>query len=133
MLRFRYCIEICLFAYCFARPYNSPIFFRRKRPAMSCFVVFYAILRDRLFCRINAHHLRPSSRPGYHRACSSLARIVFPGGGHMNMIGEFAKRIIDELARFIDWSLSHWAVTMIVLVTMIYWAGKQRRVNRHHP
>ena len=50
----------------------------------------------------------------------------------MSMIGEFAKRIIDELARFIDWSLSHWIVTVIVLVTMIYWAGKQRRVNRHH-
>ena len=27
----------------------------------------------------------------------------------MNMIGEFAKRIIGELAQFIDWSLSHWA------------------------
>jgi len=46
----------------------------------------------------------------------------------MNMIGEFAKRIIGELAQFIDWSLSHWAVT----VTMIYWAGKQRRLHRHH-
>ena len=50
----------------------------------------------------------------------------------MNMIGEFAKRIIGELAQVIDWSLSNWTVTMIVLVTMIYWAGKQRRVNRHH-
>ena len=49
----------------------------------------------------------------------------------MNMIGEFAKRIIDELARFIDWSLSHWIVTVITLVMMIYWAGKQRRVHRH--
>jgi len=50
----------------------------------------------------------------------------------MNMIGEFANQIIGELAQFIDWSLSHWAVTVIVLVTMIYWAGKQRRLHRHH-
>jgi len=50
----------------------------------------------------------------------------------MNMIGEFAKRIIGALVQFIDWSLSHWAVTVIVLVTMIYWAGKQRRLPRHH-
>jgi len=50
----------------------------------------------------------------------------------MNMIGEFAKRIIGALVQFFDWSLSHWAVTVIVLVTMIYWAGKQRRLHRHH-
>jgi pyridoxine/pyridoxamine 5'-phosphate oxidase len=50
----------------------------------------------------------------------------------MNMIGEFAQRIIGALVQFIDWSLSHWAVTVIVLVTMIYWAGKQRRLHRHH-
>jgi len=37
----------------------------------------------------------------------------------MNMIGEFAKRIIGELAQVIDWSLSNWAVTMIILVMMI--------------
>ena len=77
MLRFRYCIEICLFAYCFARACNSPIFFRRKRPAMSCFVVFYAIVRGRLFCRINVHALHASSNPGYHRGGSSLARELF--------------------------------------------------------
>ena len=57
---------------------------------------------------------------------------AFPGGGHMNMIGEFVKRMIGELAQFVDWSLRNWTVTMIVLIVMIYWAGKQRRLNRHH-
>ncbi len=50
----------------------------------------------------------------------------------MNMIGEFVKRMIGELAQFVDWSLRNWTVTMIVLIVMIYWAGKQRRLNRHH-
>ena len=77
MPAFAVCIEICLFAHCFARPCSAPIFFRRKRPAMSCFVVFYAILRGRLFCRINAHYLHASLSPGYHRGYSSLARELF--------------------------------------------------------
>ena len=51
---------------------------------------------------------------------------------YMNMIGEFAKRIIGELAQFVDWSLSNWTVTMIVFIVMIYWAGRQQRLNRHH-
>jgi len=33
------------------------------------------------------------------------------------------------VVQFFDWSLSNWAVTMIVLVTMIYWAGKQRSLH----
>ena len=49
----------------------------------------------------------------------------------MDMIGEFAGRLFLELKPIIDWSLANWAVTMIVLVMMIYWAGKQRRLNRH--
>jgi hypothetical protein len=28
--------------------------------------------------------------------------------------------------------LSNWTVTMIVFIVMIYWAGRQQRLNRHH-
>jgi len=50
----------------------------------------------------------------------------------MNMIGEFAKHIIREVAWAIDWSLTNWAVTAVVLVAMLYGAGRQRRLHRHH-
>lgn len=50
----------------------------------------------------------------------------------MNVIGEFAKRIIGDVVWAIDWSLSNWLVTAIVLAAMIYGAGRQRRLGRHH-
>jgi hypothetical protein len=59
-------------------------------------------------------------------------RIAFPGGGHMDMIGKFASRLSSELMVFIDWALRNWAVGGIFLVALIYWAGRQRRLDRHH-
>lgn len=47
----------------------------------------------------------------------------------MDMLSEFAHRMFLDLKPFIDWSLNHWAVTLIALAVMIYGAGKQRRAN----
>jgi hypothetical protein len=56
----------------------------------------------------------------------------FPGGGHMDMLGNFAGRIFLDLKPVLDWSLNHWIVTVVVLAVMIYGAGKQRRADHHH-
>ena len=50
----------------------------------------------------------------------------------MDIIGKFAARIVSELTRLVDWAVGNWAVTLVVLVALIYWAGRQRRLNRHH-
>jgi hypothetical protein len=50
----------------------------------------------------------------------------------MDMIGKFANRLSAELMGFIDWALRNWAVAGIFLVALIYWAGRQRRLDRHH-
>ena len=49
----------------------------------------------------------------------------------MDKIGEFAARLFLELKPLLDWAVGNWAVTSIVLVILIYWAGRQRRLNRH--
>ncbi|HEY7218277.1 MAG TPA: hypothetical protein VH985_07770 [Candidatus Binatia bacterium] len=50
----------------------------------------------------------------------------------MHVIGEFAGRFLRSLIRLIDWAMNNWTITMIVLVMLIYWAGRQRRLDRHH-
>ena len=49
----------------------------------------------------------------------------------MDKIGEFAARLFLELKPLLDWAVRNWAVTFIVLVVLIYWAGRQKRLNRH--
>ena len=49
----------------------------------------------------------------------------------MNMIGEFANRIIGGISPIADWALNNWWVTMLVLILMIYRSGKQRRLYQH--
>jgi hypothetical protein len=49
----------------------------------------------------------------------------------MDKIGEFAARLFLELKPLLDWAVGNWAVTSIVLVILIYWAGRQKRLNRH--
>lgn len=49
----------------------------------------------------------------------------------MDKIGEFAARLFLELKPLLDWAVVNWAVTSIVLVILIYWAGRQKRLNRH--
>ena len=50
----------------------------------------------------------------------------------MDMIGEFVRRMIGEVMFVIDWALRNWTVTLFVLVALIYWAGRQQRLDRHH-
>jgi len=49
----------------------------------------------------------------------------------VDRIGEFAARLFLELRPVLEWAIRNWAITSIVLVILIYWAGKQKRINRH--
>jgi hypothetical protein len=50
----------------------------------------------------------------------------------MDMIGKFANQLSAELMDFIDWALRNWAVAAIILIVLICWAERQRRLDRHH-
>jgi hypothetical protein len=50
----------------------------------------------------------------------------------MDMIGKFAARLMSELTWLADWALGNWALTLTILVVLIYWAGRQRRLDRYH-
>jgi hypothetical protein len=50
----------------------------------------------------------------------------------MGVIGEFAGRFFRDIKGLIDWAVVNWTITMIVLVMLIYWAGRQKRPDRHH-
>lgn len=51
---------------------------------------------------------------------------------HMNIIESFSRQLTWHFVHMIDWALSNWAITMTLLVASIYWAGRQRKLNRHH-
>jgi hypothetical protein len=51
----------------------------------------------------------------------------------MEKIGEFAGRLFLEARPLLDWAVRNWAITTVALVLLIYWAGKQKRLDRHHP
>ena len=50
----------------------------------------------------------------------------------MNILELVIRQLLWQFARVIDLALQNWAITMTVLIAAIYWAGKQRRLNRHH-
>jgi hypothetical protein len=50
----------------------------------------------------------------------------------MDIIGNFAARLMADLTWLVDFALSNWSATLAVLVLLVYWAGRQRRLNRHH-
>ena len=50
----------------------------------------------------------------------------------MNILEFVARQLTWQFARVIELALQNWAITMTLLVAAIYWAGKQRRLNRHH-
>jgi hypothetical protein len=50
----------------------------------------------------------------------------------MDVIGEFVRRLFLELKPFVEWAVSHWAITLIALVVLIYWSTRQKRLRRHH-
>jgi hypothetical protein len=50
----------------------------------------------------------------------------------MHKIGNFARWVFSEVGTVMDWAISNWAITAIVLIMLIYWAGKQRGVTHRH-
>jgi hypothetical protein len=50
----------------------------------------------------------------------------------MEKIGEFAARLFLEVSPLLDWAVRNWAITTVLLVILIYWAGKQKRLDRRH-
>jgi hypothetical protein len=50
----------------------------------------------------------------------------------MDKIGELTTRIFLDLKPVLDWAVRNWAITLIALAILIYWAGRQKRLNQHH-
>ena len=50
----------------------------------------------------------------------------------MDVFGKFAGQLMTDLIGWFDWAIGNWAITMIILAILIYWAGRQRRLDRHH-
>jgi len=50
----------------------------------------------------------------------------------MNILEIFIRQLTWQFFHIIDWALRNWTVTMMVLIVLIYWAGRQRKLNRHH-
>jgi hypothetical protein len=48
----------------------------------------------------------------------------------MNRLGNFAGWFSSYLAAIVDLAITYWAVTAIILIVLLYTAGKQRRVAR---
>ena len=48
----------------------------------------------------------------------------------MNGLGNFAGWLSSEFASIVDLALTHWVLTAIVLLMLLYSAGKQRRLSR---
>jgi hypothetical protein len=50
----------------------------------------------------------------------------------MELIGEFAARLYLylELRPITEWALRNWLPTLVILVGLIYWAGRQRCAQR---
>jgi hypothetical protein len=49
----------------------------------------------------------------------------------MDIIGRFTRELSREFVAVIDWALNNWAITMGILMLLIYRTGKQRRLKRH--
>lgn len=50
----------------------------------------------------------------------------------MDVFRKFAEQFVRDIVAWFDWAVGNWSITMIVLAILIYWAGRQRRLNRHH-
>ena len=50
----------------------------------------------------------------------------------MGLLETLSRQATWQLARAIDWALTNWVITIVMIAALIYWAGRQRRLNRHH-
>jgi hypothetical protein len=48
----------------------------------------------------------------------------------MDIIGESVMEFFRELSPLTDWALNNWAVAMVFLIGMIYWASHERRSRK---
>jgi hypothetical protein len=49
----------------------------------------------------------------------------------MDFINEFSSKLLIEIRPIIDWALRNWAMTLVILAAMVYWAGRDRRKKKH--
>jgi hypothetical protein len=49
----------------------------------------------------------------------------------MDFIDGLIRELAWELASVIDWAMRNWAITAVILVLLIFTAGKQKRSHRH--
>ena len=50
----------------------------------------------------------------------------------MDMFLFFVRRLFFELKPWLEWALRNWAVTVVALVALIYWAARRRRLSRNY-
>jgi hypothetical protein len=48
----------------------------------------------------------------------------------MDLMREYAGGLYWELTSILNWAVKNWAVTMAVILVVIYWARKNSRANR---
>ena len=60
-----------------------------------------------------------------------LDQTAIPGGDPIDIIRELAQRLIWELRPLLDWAIRNWALTLVLVVILIYWAGRQRRPRNY--
>ena len=49
----------------------------------------------------------------------------------MDIIGKSIMEFFRELSSLTDWASNNWAVAMIFLIGMIYWARHERSSRKH--
>ncbi len=49
----------------------------------------------------------------------------------MDIIGDSINEFFRELTPLTAWALNNWAVAVVVLLGMIYWASHRRRHRKH--
>jgi hypothetical protein len=50
----------------------------------------------------------------------------------MDVFGRFTGQFVSDIVAWFDWAVGNWSLTMVILAILIYWAGRQRRLDRHH-
>jgi len=49
----------------------------------------------------------------------------------MDVFRKFAEQLLHDIIGWFDWAVSNWSITIVVLAILVYWAGRQRRLDRH--
>jgi len=60
-----------------------------------------------------------------------IRKVSSRGGGFMDLIGEFTRRLYWEMAPVFNWAFNNWAISVVSLLLLIRWAGHGRRAAKH--